>query len=193
MKHIHTMVILLALALLWGCTAGAPTTDETDAEATTATTPTTGQADTPAEAAPTQESEEAATTPENDAPMADVTAVEVSGEPGSYTFSVRIESPDTGCDQYADWWEVISDDGSLLYRRILAHSHVDEQPFTRSGGPIQIDPDTTVWVRAHMNPGGYGGTMFMGSVESGFQREENPPLVAPELADEGPQPDGCAY
>jgi hypothetical protein len=191
MNRIYTLIALLALALLWGCTAGAPTADETDTD--TADSPTTDGAaiteEVTAELVPTA----VPTTVEQDVPRADVTDVEVSGEPGSYTFSVQVESPDTGCEQYANWWEIITDDGQLLYRRILAHSHPDEQPFTRSGGPIQIDPTTTVWVRAHMNTSGYGGTMYMGSVESGFQPVEEPPMVAPDLAEEGPQPDGCAY
>ena len=55
---------------------------------------------------------------------ASVTAVSVTGASGSYKFGVTIESPDAGCDQYADWWEVIRSDGSLVYRRILALSHV---------------------------------------------------------------------
>ena len=89
--------------------------------------------------------------------QADVIAVQASGSPGAYQFNVGIRSPDKGCAQYADWWEVVSTDGKLLYRRVLLHSHVDEQPFTRSGGPVPIQPDTVVWVRAHMNTGGYGG------------------------------------
>jgi hypothetical protein len=189
MNRISTLIALLALALLWGCAAGTPTADEAD----TAATPTTDGAaiteEVTAELVPTA----VATAVEQDTPRADVTGVEISGEPGSYTFSVQVESPDTGCEQYANWWEIITDDGQLLYRRILAHSHVDEQPFTRSGGPVQVDSDTTVWVRAHMNSGGYGGTMYMGSVESGFQQVEEPPMVAPDLAEEGPQPEGCAY
>ena len=36
-----------------------------------------------------------------------VTAVTATGAPGTYTFSVTVESPDTGCAQYADWWEVL--------------------------------------------------------------------------------------
>jgi hypothetical protein len=43
--------------------------------------------------------------------VADVISVDVSGNEGAYQFSVGIRSPDTGCDQYADWWEVITGDG----------------------------------------------------------------------------------
>ncbi|MCB0054175.1 MAG: hypothetical protein KDE24_32035, partial [Caldilinea sp.] len=68
--------------------------------------------------------------------VADVFGVTVRGDDGAYQFSVEIASPDTGCNQYADWWEVLDSDGNLLYRRILTHSHVDEQPFIRSGGPV---------------------------------------------------------
>jgi hypothetical protein len=122
-----------------------------------------------------------------------VTAVEVSGEAGNYRFRVTIASPDTGCDQYADWWEVVGEDGTLHYRRILAHSHVNEQPFTRSGSPVDIAPDTVVWVRAHMQPGGYGGQAFRGTVADGFEQATPPPAFAPALADMPPLPDGCAF
>jgi hypothetical protein len=67
---------------------------------------------------------------------ADVVDVSVSGDVGSYIFAVTIASPDSGCAQYADWWEVLGADGSLLYRRVLLHSHVTEQPFVRTGGPV---------------------------------------------------------
>jgi hypothetical protein len=126
-------------------------------------------------------------------PVADVISVEVSGEPGAYTFSVGIESPDQGCGQYADWWEVVSEDGALVYRRILLHSHVDEQPFVRSGGPVKVDPETEVWVRAHMAPGGYGGQALKGSVEAGFAPAEMPAGFAEELDEQPPLPDGCAF
>jgi hypothetical protein len=124
---------------------------------------------------------------------ADVIAVQASGSPGAYQFSVGIHSPDKGCSQYADWWEVVSTDGKLLYRRVLLHSHVGEQPFTRSGGPVPIQPEMIVWVRAHMNTGGYGGMAFKGSVKTGFAKTEPPANFAPALAKQPPLPDGCAF
>jgi len=124
---------------------------------------------------------------------ANVLSVEVNGDPGKYSFSVGIQSLDTGCDQYADWWEVIDLEGGLIYRRILAHSHVGEQPFSRSGGPVPIEPDKTVIVRAHMNNSGYGGAVYKGSISSGFEPEELEADFAIELEGAPPLPDGCAF
>ncbi len=125
--------------------------------------------------------------------FANVEKVMVSGDTGNYTFSVTIASPDTGCEQYADWWEVLSEDGQLLYRRILAHSHVDEQPFTRSGGPVNIGKDDIVWVRAHMNNSGYGGTVLKGSIEEDFRIVEVANDFAKEVEKEEPLPKNCAF
>lgn len=124
---------------------------------------------------------------------ADVTNVTVTGETGSYTFSVEIRSPDLGCNQYADWWEVISEDGTLLYRRILAHSHVNEQPFTRSGGAIAITADQIVYIRAHMNNNGYGTIVYKGSVANGFNKDTLEASFANQLASEEPLPNNCAF
>jgi len=125
--------------------------------------------------------------------LAKVTAVEVRESGEAYTFSVTILSPDTGCDQYANWWEVISDSGDLLYRRILAHSHVNEQPFTRSGGPVSLDPNQEVWVRAHMDPHGYGQVVMKGSVANGFKPDTLSTDFAAELAEADPQPNDCNF
>lgn len=127
------------------------------------------------------------------AAAADITAVRVSGSPGAYFFSVTVSSPDTGCKRYADWWEVIDPQARLLYRRVLLHSHAGEQPFERSGGPVSIQPDTVVWVRAHMNTSGYGGVAFKGSVETGFASASLPVDFAAELSKQPPLPDGCAF
>lgn len=125
--------------------------------------------------------------------VADVTDVTVSGEPGNYRFSVTIESPDTGCEQYADWWEVVDRDGDLVYRRILAHSHTDEQPFTRSGGPVDVAADELVYVRAHMNTGGYGGRAVRFTPNSEPEEADVSSDFAAGLESVAPQPDGCAF
>jgi hypothetical protein len=125
--------------------------------------------------------------------FADVIAVAVSGEPGSYELSVTVRSPDTGCEQWADWWEVVSVDGEeLLYRRVLLHSHAEEQPFTRNGGPIDLEPGREVVVRAHMNTGGYGGQTMRGSVAGGFEAFRPDAGFGARLASLEPLPAGCA-
>jgi hypothetical protein len=124
---------------------------------------------------------------------ADLVSVEALGGPRFYRLKVTISSPDTGCNQYANWWEVVSADGDLLYRRILRHSHVDEQPFARIGGPLELQPDQVVWIRAHMHPGGYGGKAARGSIASGFVVAELNRDFAAEVAEQPPLPEGCAY
>lgn len=128
-----------------------------------------------------------------DRAQARVTQVQTQGEPQDYRFRVTIESPDTGCDRYADWWEVITPEGELIYRRILAHSHVEEQPFTRSGGAVAIDPQQTVIVRAHLHPDGYGDQGMEGTVEAGFISVELSPELGVDLAQQPPLPSGCTF
>ncbi len=134
-------------------------------------------------------SQEGAQVPES----SDVLAVRTVGGPNAYDFAVEVSSPDTGCDQYADWWEVVSESGELIYRRTLLHSHVSEQPFTRSGGPVPIDPDAVVIVRAHMHPGGYGGRAMKGSVGGGFAEWESGADFALDLEQAPPQPPDCGF
>ena len=125
--------------------------------------------------------------------LANINSVDVTGSPNLYQFNVSISSPDTGCEQYADWWEVLDENGNLIYRRILLHSHVNEQPFIRSGGPVDIGLDTTVFIRAHMNRSGYGGMAMKGSVESGFVEVELPPDFAAGIENNPPLPTGCNF
>ena len=92
------------------------------------------------------------------AAQADVERVAVTGSSGSYLFQVTVRSPDRGCAQYANWWEILSAEGELIYRRVLKHSHVGEQPFTRSLSGVRVPPETThVIVRTHDSVHGYGG------------------------------------
>ena len=148
---------------------------------------------------------DASTTSSTALPYANVVAVAASGDPGSFTFDVSIESADIDCSQYADWWEVLSEDGTLIYRRILTHSHTDENgtsdpdapgnTFTRDGGPIEIAADQVVIVRAHMsNSDVYIGMVMRGSVADGFS--EAPELgadFAADVEDDPPQPESCLF
>jgi len=129
----------------------------------------------------------------NQSQFAEVLSAQATGQPGAYQFAVEIASPDTGCEQFADWWEVVSADGDLLYRRILLHSHVDEQPFIRSGGPVEIDADTPVFVRAHMNTSGYGSAVMQGTVQTGFEPVEMESGFGSDLERFPPQPEDCAF
>ena len=139
------------------------------------------------------ESTHTATPPATLGELADVLSVSVSGDAGSYTFSVQVSSPDEGCNRYADWWEVLSEDGELVYRRVLLHSHVGEQPFTRSGGPVAVAGDDIVIVRAHMNSGGYGGSAMQGSPSSGFRLVELAAGEFPNVENQPPLPTGCNF
>ncbi|NQV78971.1 MAG: hypothetical protein HQ495_00360 [Alphaproteobacteria bacterium] len=89
---------------------------------------------------------------------ADIVSVDVRPTgPGLYRFDVTVRHPDAGWAHYADKWEVVAPDGRVLATRTLLHPHVEEQPFTRSLGGVNIPP-TVGWVtlRAHDNVDGYG-------------------------------------
>lgn len=125
--------------------------------------------------------------------LAKINAVECTGQTNNYTFSVTIESPDVGCEQYADWWEVLTPDSLLIYRRILTHSHVDEQPFTRSGGLVHVGADDFIYVRAHMNNLGYGTQVFSGTPREGLLQDSLSQDFGLSVLSVDPLPDACAF
>jgi len=49
-----------------------------------------------------------------------------------WRISATIRHADTGWDHYANGFEVVGPDGTVLGTRVLYHPHVEEQPFTRS-------------------------------------------------------------
>jgi len=74
----------------------------------------------------------------------------------AWRFDVTVSHPDTGWDHYADGWRVEDAEGNELGTRILAHPHVNEQPFTRSLSGVMIPNGTTeVFVRARDNVDGW--------------------------------------
>ncbi len=90
---------------------------------------------------------------------ADVVGVEAVPEgAGSWRFHVTVAHGDTGWDHYADKWDVVAPDGTVLGTRVLVHPHENEQPFTRSLGGVKILAGTgAVTLRAHDSEHGYGG------------------------------------
>ncbi len=83
----------------------------------------------------------------------------------TWTFHVTVDHPDTGWEDYADGWDVVLPDGTVVkpnetspFTRLLTHPHETERPFTRSQSNITIPPSiTSVTVRAHDLVDGFGG------------------------------------
>lgn len=93
--------------------------------------------------------------------------IEATLEPSGddYRVSVTILSRDTGWEKYADAWEVRTPDGTVLGTRILAHPHVDEQPFTRSLDGVVIPTGVTdVEIAARDLVAGFCGETFTAPV-----------------------------
>ncbi|MDB4521855.1 hypothetical protein N9100_00395 [Gammaproteobacteria bacterium] len=94
--------------------------------------------------------------------QAEIIDVRVSNNQDSFRFDVTLKHDDTGWDHYADGWEVISPAGDVLGKRVLAHPHVNEQPFTRSLSGVRIPQGVnTVSIRAHDSVHGYNEKMFV--------------------------------
>lgn len=90
---------------------------------------------------------------------ADVIRVEVRQiDSDRFHFDVTVRHDDTGWEHYADKWDVLTPDGTVLGSRTLYHPHVDEQPFTRSLSGVKIAGNiSAVTIRAHDSRHAYGG------------------------------------
>ena len=76
----------------------------------------------------------------------------------TYRFDVTVRHADEGWNHYADKWDVVAPDGTVLATRTLYHPHVNEQPFTRSLSGVKISSSITkVRLRAHDSVHAYGG------------------------------------
>ena len=92
---------------------------------------------------------------------AKIEAVKAARSGGSWNFSVTLLHGDTGWDDYADGWRVVQEDGTELGFRKLLHPHVNEQPFTRSLGGVEIPREVErVFVEARTSTDGWGAGRF---------------------------------
>jgi len=90
---------------------------------------------------------------------ADVVGVKArAGGGGTYSFDISVRHGDTGWKHYADKWDVLAPDGTVLGTRVLFHPHESEQPFTRSLSGVRVPAGLKqVTVRAHDLVHEYGG------------------------------------
>jgi len=73
-------------------------------------------------------------------------------------FHVTLKHDDTGWEHYANQWDVVAPDGTVLGSRVLYHPHVNEQPFTRSLSGVKVPAGIhQVTIRAQDSVHGYGG------------------------------------
>ena len=89
----------------------------------------------------------------------------LENDDSTWTFLVTLAHPDTGWDDYADGWDVLTEKGNVIkpddestFSRLLLHPHAEEQPFTRSQSGILLPADAVLLtVRAHDIVDGFGG------------------------------------
>ena len=68
---------------------------------------------------------------------------------GRYYIDVTLKHADTGWAHYADRWDVLDEQGTIIGQRILHHPHVDEQPFTRGLSLSIPEHVKQITIRAH--------------------------------------------
>jgi hypothetical protein len=156
-KRYWSVILLIGLVLVTACQSTATPTPKP----TAMPTPTL-----PAETAITPTTVPSSASAGERAANADVLFVRaVQALDGDWTFHVTVQHPDSGWEDYADGWDVLTPNGSVLkpdpdspFTRLLLHPHENEQPFTRSqSGIVLPDGVTRVRVRTHDLVDGYGG------------------------------------
>jgi hypothetical protein len=97
---------------------------------------------------------------------ADVVSASARCQASTCTFSVTVRHADEGWDHYADSWQVLAPDGSVIATRVLQHPHVEEQPFTRELRSVEIPVSVeSVRIRAHDSTHGFGGREVIVSLQ----------------------------
>lgn len=124
-------------------------------------------------------------------PTADVVGLTITTSADGAVFHVTIASDDVDCQTYADWWEVVRQDGTLAARRIPAGPHVEDQPWSDASAAIALDDTDRVVVRAHFTTTGYNGQVWVGSLAEGFTPARIATTFAAGLAGAEPLPTTC--
>lgn len=146
-------VLFALIAVLGACSGGAAVSipaDQSDSDGTTT------------EARTVDPPVSSTTVAQTEAPTGELCASVVGAEAtrngDTWTFALTVRSDDISATEFGDSWELRTLDGEVLATRVLAHEHINEQPFTRSMSGIVIpDGIKTVIGVAHHNVGGYCG------------------------------------
>ena len=89
----------------------------------------------------------------------------------AWSVQVTLRHDDSGWQHYADGWRVVDASGTVLGKRVLHHPHVNEQPFTRGLGDVEIPTsDQTVYIEAHDSQHGWASTRLevdLGKADNG--------------------------
>jgi hypothetical protein len=89
---------------------------------------------------------------------ADVVSAKASCSGETCAFVVTVRHADEGWKHYADAWQVLAPDGTVLATRVLRHPHVAEQPFTRGMRGVRVPAGLDrVRIRARDSVHGLGG------------------------------------
>ncbi|MFK7855833.1 MAG: hypothetical protein AB8B79_17035 [Granulosicoccus sp.] len=79
---------------------------------------------------------------------------------GRYRIDATVLHADEGWEHYADRWDVLAPDGTILGSRKLAHPHENEQPFTRSLTLEIPNGISKITLQANDSVHGLGGKLF---------------------------------
>ncbi|MBW2289181.1 MAG: hypothetical protein JRG80_22410 [Deltaproteobacteria bacterium] len=89
---------------------------------------------------------------------ADVLSVSEDCDTSVCSFVVTVRHDDEGWSHYANAWEILAPDGTVLATRVLRHPHVAEQPFARELSGVEVPADLrSVRIRARDSLHGFGG------------------------------------
>jgi hypothetical protein len=102
---------------------------------------------------------------------ADVVSASADCSASVCTFVVRVRHGDEGWGHYANAWQVLAPDGTVLATRVLRHPHVKEQPFTRELRRVEVPSSlTSVRIRARDSVHGFGGEEITVPLGEGAER-----------------------
>jgi hypothetical protein len=103
----------------------------------------------------------------------DVIDAELEPAGDTWRLSATLSSPYDTPERYADAFRAVSEDGTVLGVRELAHDHADEQPFTRSLTGLEIpDEVERITVEGRDLAHGWGGDAVELEVPSRAQADD---------------------